>query len=140
MAMTYKNVYVAQVSMGANKQQLLSALTEAEAYDGPSLIIAYSPCIAHGIDMGLCMEEEKRAVESGYWVLYRFNPTLPRPFQLDSKSPTLDFQAFLSGENRFTALKKSNLGEAELLFKKAEEESKKRFAFYQKLALLFNEE
>ena len=140
MAMTYKNVYVAQVSMGANKQQLLSALTEAEAYDGPSLIIAYSPCIAHGIDMGLCMEEEKRAVESGYWVLYRFNPTLPRPFQLDSKSPTLDFQDFLSGENRFASLKRSDPDNAESLFKKAEEESKRRFAFYQKLAILFNGE
>ena len=140
MAMTYPNVYVAQVSMGANKQQLITALTEAEAHDGPSLIIAYSPCIAHGIDMGLCMEEEKRAVDSGYWVLYRFNPTLPRPFQLDSKMPTLDFQEFLMGENRFAALKKSNPTEAELLFQKAEEESKKRFAFYQRLSLLFNGE
>ena len=140
MAMTYQKVYVAQVSMGANKQQLITALTEAEAYDGPSLIIAYSPCIAHGIDMGLCMEEEKRAVECGYWVLYRFNPTLPRPFQLDSKPPTLDFQEFLSGENRFVSLKKSDPEEAELLFQKAEEESKKRFAFYQRLSLLFNGE
>ncbi len=140
MAMTYQNVYVAQVSMGANKGQLLNALTEAEAYDGPSLIIAYSPCIAHGIDMGLCMEEEKRAVESGYWVLYRFNPTMPRPFQLDSKPPTLNFQEFLSGENRFAALKKSNPKEAEILFKRAEEESKKRYAFYEKLSLLLNGE
>ena len=140
MAMTYQNVYVAQVSMGANKQQLITALTEAEAYDGPSLIIAYSPCIAHGIDMGLCMEEEKRAVDSGYWVLYRFNPTIPRPFQLDSKPPTLDFQEFLLGENRFASLKKSNPKEAEILFQKAEEESKKRFAFYQRLSLLFNGE
>lgn len=138
MAMTYQKVYVAQVSMGANKQQLLNALTEAEAYDGPSLIIAYSPCIAHGIDMGLCMEEEKRAVDSGYWVLYRFNPAMPRPFQLDSKAPTLDFQEFLLGENRFASLKKSNPNEAEALFKKAEEESKKRYAFYERLSLLFN--
>ena len=136
MAMTYPNVYVAQVSMGANKAQLITALTEAEAHNGPSLIIAYSPCIAHGMDMGLCMEEEKRAVDSGYWVLYRFNPNMPRPFQLDSKAPTLDFQEFLLGENRFASLKKSHPQEAEKLFQKAEEESKKRYAFYEKLSIL----
>ena len=105
MAMTYKNVYVAQVSLGANMQQLITALTEAESYDGPSLIIAYSPCIAHGFDMGKSVEEEKRAVACGYWQLYRFNPTMLHPFTLDSKPPTLDFQEFLQGENRFASLK-----------------------------------
>lgn len=137
MAMTYQNVYVAQVSMGANMSQTINALTEAESYDGPSLIIAYSPCIAHGFDMGKSMEEEKRAVASGYWHLYRFNPTMPHPFTLDSKEPTLDFQEFLHGENRFLSLKKSNEKEAEELFKQAEEESKKRFAFYQKLSSFY---
>ena len=137
MAMTYRNVYVAQVSMGANKQQLLNALTEAEAYDGPSLIIAYSPCIAHGVDMSRSMDEERRAVECGYWTLYRFNPTMPHPFTLDSKPPTLDFQEFLLGENRFARLKKSNPQEAERLFKQAEKECKERYAFYEKLAAFF---
>ncbi len=137
MAMTYKNVYVAQVSMGANKQQLLNALTEAEGYDGPSLIIAYSPCIAHGVDMSRSMDEERRAVECGYWALYRFNPTMPRPFTLDSKPPTLDFQEFLLGENRFARLQKSNPQEAERLFRQAEKECKERYAFYEKLAAFF---
>ena len=137
MAMTYQNVYVAQVSMGANMAQLLTALTEAEAYDGPSLILAYSPCIAHGFDMGKSIEEERRAVASGYWTLYRFNPTMPHPFTLDSKQPTLDFQEFLAGENRFASLRKTNPAEAEQLFQQAEKESKERFAFYQKLSTLF---
>ena len=137
MAMSYGNVYVAQVSMGANMTQLINALTEAESYDGPSLIIAYAPCIAHGYDMSKSVEEEKRAVASGYWHLYRFNPTMPHPFSLDSKEPTLDFQDFLSGENRFASLQKSNPQMAEKLFQQAEEESKKRFAFYQKLSLFF---
>ena len=118
-------------------QQTINAMIEAEAYDGPSLILAYSPCIAHGIDMGKSMDEEKRAVASGYWPLYRFNPTLPHPFTLDSKPPTLDFQEFLHGENRFLSLAKSNKKEAEELFKQAEKESKQRFAFYQKLSSLF---
>ncbi len=137
MAMTYGNVYVAQVSMGANKNQLLTALTEAEAYEGVSLILAYSPCIAHGVDMGKCMEEEQRAVDSGYWQLFRFNPTMPRPFTLDSKAPTLPFREFLEGENRFAALKRSNPAAAEELFQQAEKEAEKRFAFYQKLSTLF---
>ena len=137
MAITYGNVYVAQVSMGADKNQLLKALTEAESYEGVSLIIAYSPCIAHGVDMGKCMEEEQRAVASGYWQLYRFNPTMPQPFTLDSKAPTLPFKEFLEGENRFASLKRSDPATAETLFTQAEEESKKRFAFYQKLSTLF---
>ena len=134
MAMSYGYVYVAQVSMGANKQQLLNALTEAEAYDGPSLIIAYSPCISHGVHMGKCMEEEKLAVDCGYWQLYRFNPTLPRPFTLDSKEPTADFRTFLMGENRFASLKKSRPELAEKLFTQAEKDSRARLALYKKLS------
>ncbi len=138
MAMSYGSVYVAQVSMGANKQQLLNALTEAEAYDGPSLIIAYSPCISHGVHMSKCMEEEKLAVDCGYWHLYRYNPKLKEsgknPFLLDSKPPTADFQAFLAGENRFASLKRSAPDVAETLFAQAERESKELFAFYQTLA------
>ena len=138
MAMSYGYVYVAQVSMGANKQQLLNALTEAEAYNGPSLIIAYSPCIAHGVNMSKSQEEEKLAVDCGYWHLFRFNPTLKaegkNPFQLDSKAPTEDFQAFLERENRFASLKRTDPERAALLFAQAEENSKELFAFYQTLA------
>lgn len=139
--MTYGYVYVAQVSIGANKQQFLNALTEAESYDGPSLIIAYSPCIAHGMDMGRCMEEEKLAVDSGYWTLYRFNPKLKtegkNPFILDSKAPTADLKTFLSGENRFAVLKKQLPDEADSIFAQAEKECQERFAFYQRLIDLF---
>ena len=137
MAMSYGNVYVAQVSLGANMQQLITALIEAESYDGPSLIIAYSPCIAHGYDMSKSVEEERRAVASGYWHLYRFNPTMPHPFTLDSKAPSLDFQEFLAGENRFAALQKSDPIIAEKLFQKAQEENQRLFAFYQKLSTFF---
>lgn len=141
MAITYGHVYVAQVSMGANKQQFLNALTEAESYDGPSLIIAYSPCIAHGIPMSQCMEEEKRAVDSGYWQLYRFNPAKTaenkNPFTLDSKSPTLPFRDFILNENRFAALLKTQPQNAETLFAQAEKECKQRQVFYQKLTAVF---
>ncbi len=137
MALAYGTAYVAQVSMGANKQQLLNALTEAEAYDGPSIVIAYSPCISHGVFMGKSMEEEKRAVDSGYWQLYRFNPALKaqgkNPFSLDCKAPTLEFKEFLLGENRFASLYKSDPALAKQLFAEAEKESLERFRFYQKL-------
>lgn len=142
--LSYGYVYVAQVSMGANKQQLLNALTEAEAYDGPSLIIAYSPCISHGVNMSKSMEEERRAVECGYWHLYRFNPRLiqegKNPFTLDSKAPTADLKEFLLGENRFASLKKVDPQRAEELFLRAEKESKARFALYQKLSMLFEQQ
>ncbi len=137
IAMQYGYVYVAQVSMGANKQQFLNALIEAEAYNGPSLIIAYSPCISHGVNMRHSMEEEKRAVESGYWQLYRFNPTAKEqnknPFTLDSRPPTLDFTEFLMGENRFASLKKTDPKAAETLQKKALQERDERIKTYQKL-------
>ncbi len=140
MMMSYGNVYVAQVSMGANEHQLLKAFTEAEAYDGPSLIIAYTPCIAHGINMRNSAEEERLAVESGYWPLYRFNPTLRKegknPFILDSKAPTVDFYEFLKRESRFSALKNADLSQEDNIFRQAEEVCKKRFALYQTLAEL----
>jgi pyruvate-ferredoxin/flavodoxin oxidoreductase len=114
MMMSYGYVYVAQVAMGANQSQYLKALKEAEAYPGPSLIIAYSPCINHGLraSMGKTQEEEKKAVEAGYWSLFRYNPLLENegknPFQLDSKEPDWNkFQEFLNGEVRYTSLKKS---------------------------------
>ena len=140
MAMTYGNVYVAQVSIGANKQQFLNALTEAESYEGPSLIIAYSPCISHGVHMSKCMEEEKRAVESGYFPLFRFDPRKETPLTLDSKAPTADFQDFLAGENRFASLQKSKPEIAQALFAQAEEGSKKRLEFLERLTKILAKE
>lgn len=113
MAMNYGYVYVAQVAMGADPTQTLKAIREAEAYPGPSLVICYCPCIEHGpkAGMGLSQLEEKKAVEAGYWHLYRYNPALKEegknPFILDSKAPTGDFQRFLMGENRYASLKLS---------------------------------
>ncbi|MBR4942513.1 MAG: pyruvate:ferredoxin (flavodoxin) oxidoreductase, partial [Clostridia bacterium] len=141
MAMSYQTAYVAQVSLGANKQQFLNALTEAEHYNGPSLIIAYSPCIAHGFNMSKSVEEEKRAVDCGYWQLYRFNPQLKEegknPFILDSKAPTADFQNFLAGENRFASLRLQNEPLSKELFEKAEKLAKQKFLFYQRLSSLY---
>ena len=138
MAMSYGYVYVAQVSMGSNKQQFLNALIEAEKYHGPSLIIAYAPCINHGINMSKSQDEEKRAVDCGYWQLYRYNPTLKEegknPFTLDSKEPTGDYQEFILGETRYSSLKKTQPEAAEKLFKENEEESKARYEGYKKLA------
>ena len=138
MAMSYGYVYVAQVGMGANQNQLVKALTEAEAYNGPSLIIAYAPCINHGINMGKAQDEIKRAVDCGYWQLYRFNPMLEEegknPFTLDSKEPTGDYQAFIAGENRYASLKKTKPQIAEELFAQNEADAKARYAKYKKLA------
>ncbi|MBQ8291909.1 MAG: pyruvate:ferredoxin (flavodoxin) oxidoreductase [Clostridia bacterium] len=138
MAMTYGYVYVAQVSMGANKQHYLNVLQEAEAYDGPSLILAYSPCIAHGVNMSKCMEEERLAVESGYWHLFRFNPTMKQtgkpPFILDSKAPSISLREFLLRENRFASLQKANPTLANELFSQAEKENAELFSFYQRLS------
>ena len=137
MAITYGYVYVAQVAIGANKQQFLNALTEAEAYDGPSIIIAYSPCISHGINMSNSLDEQRLAVESGYWHLYRFNPELKKegknPFSLDSKAPTADLKEFLLGEARFSTLFKKYPDRAERLFKEAKKERAELFELYQKL-------
>jgi pyruvate-ferredoxin/flavodoxin oxidoreductase len=140
MVMTYGYVYVAQVSMGASQSQFFKAIKEAEAYPGPSIIIAYAPCISHGIriGMGKTQTEEKLAVESGYWANYRYNPLLEKegknPFTLDSKEPDwTKFQDFLDGEVRYTSLKKSFPEVAEKLFKEAEENAKWRYNSYKKL-------
>lgn len=132
MAMTYGTAYVAQVSMGADMQQCLNAFLEAEAYDGPSLIIAYSPCIEQGFPMQQCMSEEKRAVESGYFPLFRFNPALKNagenPLRIDSKAPSLPIEAFLSGENRFSLTQKTANHE---LLERIKKDAQERASFLQ---------
>jgi len=138
MAMSYGYVYVASVCMGANPAQLVKAVTEAEAYKGPSIIIAYAPCLNHGYNMAKTQTEEKKAVESGYWQLYRFNPDLAaqgvNPFTLDSKAPTESYQDFIKGEVRYSSLLRQFPDLAEDLFQRAEKESAKRLSTYQKLA------
>lgn len=141
MAMSYGYVYVAQVAMGSNQTQYLKALREAEAYPGPSLIIAYSPCINHGIraGMGKAQEQQDKAVEAGYWANYRYNPMLEaegkNPFQLDSKEPDFSkFQEFLNSEVRYTSLLKSFPVEAKELFAAAEENAKWRYNSYRRMA------
>jgi len=137
--MTYGYVYVAQISMGADKNQTLKAIAEAEAYDGPSLIIAYSTCISHGIKVGMSnsQEEEKKAVECGYWQLYRYNPALKgqkNPFTLDSKDPKSNFKDFLMGEVRYASLAKAFPEEADALFEKTEQDAMERLDIYKGLA------
>lgn len=140
IAMTYGYVYVAQVAMGANQSQLIKALIEAESYPGPSLIIAYAPCINHGIKagMGASQLREKQAVEAGYWHLYRYNPLLKEqgknPFILDSKEPKANFREFLMGEVRYTSLLTAFPERAEKLFEKAEQDARERYEIYRKLA------
>jgi len=140
MAMSYGYVYVAQIAMGADMNQTLKAIKEAEAYDGPSLIIAYSTCINHGVKSGMCnaMPEMKAAVQCGYWQLYRYNPALKEqgknPFSLDSKEPTGDFLEFINGEVRFNSLKKAFPEQADALFAKLQEDAKERLGNYKKLA------
>ena len=138
IAASYGYVYVAQVAMGANQNQTIKAFAEAEAYDGPSIIIAYAPCIAHGIQMSQTQLKSKQAVEAGYWHLWRFNPELEKegknPFVLDSKAPTASFQAFLQSEVRYTSLKQTFPEVADSLFAAAEEDAKKRYEAYLKMA------
>ena len=138
MAMSYGYVYVAQVGMGADYEQVVKALKEAEAYPGPSLVIAYAPCINHGIDMSNPQAIIKEAVDCGYWQLYRYNPSLAEegknPFTLDSKKPTGNYQEFLRKETRYTSLLKTMPEVAEKLFAKTEEDSKERLAKYENLA------
>ena len=136
MCMSYGYVYVASVAMGANRSQTLKAFQEAEAYDGPSIIFAYSPCIAHGIDMSKTQSEEKRAVEAGYWPLYRYNPQLETPFIWETKEPVADYQEFIRSERRYATLKKTAPDEAEALFKEAEADAKRRMAFYKNVGEL----
>ena len=134
IAISYGYVYVAQVAMGANQAQTLKAITEAEAYPGPSLIIGYAPCEMHSIKGGManCQKEMKRAVDCGYWNMFRYDPRLKsegkNPFMLDSKEPTTDYQEFIMGEARYSSLATSFPERAEKLFAKAEETSRKRYA------------
>lgn len=138
MAMTYGYVYVAAVSMGANQNQCLKAFIEAEAYDGPSIIIAYSPCINHGLDMTETQSEEKLAVDTGYWILYRYNPKLAEegknPLMLDSREPKLEYENFLKNEIRYRTLTMQHPEIAEKLFKKAAEDAKERYERYRQMA------
>ena len=146
IAMSYGYVYVAQISMGADFNQTVKALTEAEAYPGPSLIIAYAPCINHGIKKGMskAQTEEQLAVECGYWHNFRYNPALAAEgkaaFTLDSKEPTGDYQAFLDGEVRYNSLKRSNPEKAERLFAVNEAQAKARYAYLKKLITLYGPE
>lgn len=137
LMMSYGNCYVASVAMGADPAQLVKAITEAEAYPGPSLIVAYTPCISHGLKCGMAnvQQEMKRAVDSGYWTLYRYDPTkADHKFTLDSKEPQLDFQEFLRGETRYSALDITFPENAKTLFARAEQEAKARYAAYKKLS------
>ncbi len=133
MMMTYGDVYVAQIAMGADYNQTLKAILEAESYDGPSLIIAYSPCISHGVKagMGCSQHEEAKAVKTGYWHLFRYNPNLRKegknPFILDSKEPVLDYEEFLAGETRYTVLEHMHPQKAAELFAKAEKDAQERY-------------
>ncbi len=132
---TYGNVYVAQVAMGADANQLIKALHEAEQHKGPSVIIAYTPCVAHGIKAGMAnvQNEMKRAVDAGYWTLYRYNPNAEKPMKVDSKAPTMDYEEFLDGENRYAALKRTFPENAETLFKAAKEDAGVKYQKYKTL-------
>ena len=143
IAMSYGYVYVAQIAMGADYNQCVKAIAEAEAYPGPSLIIAYAPCINHGIKAGMskAQDEEANAVACGYWHCFRYNPALKEAgqdaFSLDSKEPTADYQAFLDGEVRYNALKRANPERAAELFAKAEESAKDRYDYLNRLKVLY---
>ena len=135
LMMTYDNVYVAQCAMGANPAQLMKAIKEAEAHNGPSLIVCYAPCISHGIKTGMsnAQAEMKAAVDAGYWILYRWDPK-EKVLHLDSKEPNKDFTTFLRGEVRYSALDITFPENAEMLFSEAEVASKERYEFYKNLA------
>jgi pyruvate-ferredoxin/flavodoxin oxidoreductase len=139
MAMSYGNVYVAQVAMGANDAQTIKAFLEAEAYDGPALIIAYSHCIAHGIDMAKGLHQQKLATDSGYWPLYRYNPALraegKNPLQLDSGAPKIPFKDYAYNETRYRMLQQSHPEEAEALMRAAQEAINEHWHRYEALAL-----
>ena len=140
MAMNYGHVYVAKVAMGANDAQTVRAFIEAESYDGPSLIIAYSHCIAHGINMTTANDQQKKAVDSGYWPLLRYDPRLAaegkNPLQLDSKGPKIPLQDYIYNETRYTMLTKSDPQAAALLLREAQEDVKTRWHLYEQLATL----
>ena len=139
IAMSYGYVYVAQIAMGADFNQTVKAISEAEAYPGPSLIIAYAPCINHGIKKGMskAQTEEQLAVECGYWNNFRFNPAAENKFTLDSKAPTGDYQEFLNGEVRYNSLVRQDPEKAKVLFEKNEQEAKERYEYLNKLVALY---
>jgi pyruvate-ferredoxin/flavodoxin oxidoreductase len=140
MAMTYGYVYVAQVAMGASDRQTIRAFLEAESYDGPSLIIAYSTCIAHGINMRLGMDQEDLAVKSGYWPLYRYDPRRraegKNPLQLDSKAPSVPLRDYAYNENRYRMLAQSEPDRAEKLLEQAQEVVSERWRRYEHMATM----
>lgn len=140
LAISYGNVYVAQVAMGANDQQTLKAFLEAEAYDGPSLIIAYSHCIAHGIEMCHGLEQQKLAVQTGYWPLFRYNPACTeqgkKPFILDSHAPNVPFERYAYNETRYRVLRQSDPELAAALIKLAQRDVDIRWRRYQSLTAL----
>jgi pyruvate-ferredoxin/flavodoxin oxidoreductase len=144
LAMAYGNVYVAHVAMGANDQQTLHAFLEAEAYDGPSLIIAYSTCIAHGFEMSKGLEQEKLAVQTGYWPLYRYDPALldegKNPFVLDSKDPTVPLEKYAYNETRYRMLLQSNEERAEALMKEAQQDVRERWQQYKQMSTILPHE
>jgi len=133
--MSYGNVYVAQVAMGANPNQLIKVLKEAEEYNGPSVVVAYTPCTTHGIKAGMCnvQQEMKRAVQSGYFNLYHYDPRLEHPMKVDSPEPSLSYQDFLSGEVRYESLKGTFPERAEKLFSEAEDAAARKYKKYKKL-------
>ncbi|NLS86113.1 MAG: pyruvate:ferredoxin (flavodoxin) oxidoreductase, partial [Ruminococcaceae bacterium] len=143
MAMSYGYVYVAHIAMGANPAQTLKAFQEAEAYHGPSLIIGYAPCELHGIKRGManCQKEMKRAVEAGYWDMFRFTPMLKaegkNPFVLDMKEPTGDYKEFIESETRYSRLERSFPDRAKELFNEAADNAKDRYAYLNKLVELY---
>ena len=138
IAMGYKNCYVAQIGLGANMAQAVKALSEAESYDGPSLVIAYAPCINHGINMNGAQDEIKKAVDCGYWHLYRYDPRLiaqgKNPFMLDSPAPTKDYEEFLKGESRYAALQKIAPQLADSLYKESRKSAEERYQKYLELS------
>ena len=140
MFMSYGYIYVAKVAIGADSNQLVKAFVEAEAYNGPSIIIAYSHCIAHGIDMTNGLTEQKNAVASGYWPLYRYNPQFTdqgkNPLMLDSKEPQIPFSDYAYNENRYRVLKKIDPKRADELMKFAQQNVTQRFKLYKQLSEL----
>ena len=140
LAMTYGNIYVAKVAMGANANQTVKAFVEAEAYPGPSLIIAYAQCISHGIDMETAYQEQQKAVDSGHWILFRFDPRLKEqgknPLQLDSKAPTLELEKYIYGENRYRTLQQAKPEEAARLLGLAKKDVASRYSLMEQLSKL----
>ena len=138
MAMSYGYVYVARVAMGANDQQTLRAFLEAEAYDGPSLIIAYSHCIAHGYDMAKGLDQQKLAVQSGHWPMYRYDPRLAgegkNPLIIESKAPSIPFSKYAYNETRYKMLTQMDETRAEELMGQAQADARSRWALYQQMA------